>query len=221
MNLVRALGERASRIGRLARTLWGGIRLLIDPNRLNDVFVLERGTVDAATNERVLETLRREPATAHAIEERVRLARVDLTALGALPQGTLGRTFAEFLRARGLDPGALPRLEAPDEETYVRAHLYETHDLWHVVTGFDTDVAGEVGLQAFYSAQVDGALPRWLVMGGLLNAILQQPADWSRRLEAIAQGWRLGKTAKPLFGVRWDDKWRMPLGEVRAGLGLA
>jgi ubiquinone biosynthesis protein Coq4 len=221
MNLVRALGERAGRVARRARTLWGAIRLLIDPNRLDDVFVLERGTLDAATNARVLETLRREPSSALAIVERVRLSRVDIAALGALPEGTLGRAFANFLRARGLDPGALPRLEAPDDETYVRAHLYETHDLWHVVTGFDTDVAGEVGLQAFYSAQVDGALSRWLVIGGLLNAVLKQPADWSRRVDAIVQGWRLGQSAKPLFGVRWDDKWRMPLGEVRAGLGLA
>jgi ubiquinone biosynthesis protein Coq4 len=35
---------------------------------------------------------------------------------------------------------------------------YETHDIWHVVTGFHTDVAGELGLQAFYLAQFPG---RW------------------------------------------------------------
>jgi ubiquinone biosynthesis protein Coq4 len=30
------------------------------------------------------------------------------------------------------------------ELDYIVAHLYETHDLWHVLTGFDTDPAGGV-----------------------------------------------------------------------------
>jgi ubiquinone biosynthesis protein Coq4 len=35
-------------------------------------------------------------------------------------------------------------------EAYVLSHLYEMHDLWHAVIGFETDVAGELALQAFY-----------------------------------------------------------------------
>ncbi len=32
-------------------------------------------------------------------------------------------------------------------------HLYQTHDIWHVVTGWGNDLPGEVGLGGFYSAQ--------------------------------------------------------------------
>jgi ubiquinone biosynthesis protein COQ4 len=218
--VIRALTERARRAALFVRTLWGGFRLLLDPTRLNDVFVLERGTLDPATGERILATLRSDPRSAAAIAGRGRIARIDLEQLGALPKGTLGRAFADFATARCLDPASIPRLEAPDDATYVRAHLYETHDVWHVVTGFDTDVAGEIGLQAFYSAQIDGRLPRWLVAGGLLHAVLKEPDDWSRRLEAVTHGWRKGKEARPLFGTRWDEMWHMPLPEVRAQLGL-
>jgi ubiquinone biosynthesis protein Coq4 len=219
--VLRVLVERARKVALFARTAWGGFRLLLDPNRLDDVFVLERGTVDTAVNDRILATIAQDPRAARAIAERHRLERVDVDRLASLPEGTLGRTFADYLRARGLDPGAIPRLDAPDDEGYVRAHLYETHDIWHVVTGFDTDVAGEIGLQAFYSAQIDGALPRWLVMGGLLHSIMKQPDDWSRRLEAIARGWNLGKRSGALFGTHWDEMWTVPLGEVRTTLRVA
>jgi ubiquinone biosynthesis protein Coq4 len=217
----RALAERAHRAALFVRTLWGGLRLLLDPSRLNDVFVLERGTLDAASGERILAALRADRGVASAIDARARIGEVDLERLRALPEGTLGRAFADFLGARGLDPRSIPRLEAPDDATFVRAHLYETHDIWHVVTGFDTDVAGELGLQAFYSAQVDGNLPRWLLAGGLLQSVLKEPEDWSRRLEAVARGWRRGKEAKPLFGARWDQLWDRPLDEVRASFALA
>src|SRR5215472_2606721 len=122
--------------------------------------------------------------------------------------------------ARGLDPADIPYREHRDDGTFVQAHLYETHDIWHAVTGFETDIAGELGLQAFYSAQVDGDLPRLLVIGGLINAGLQGGGDWSRRLEAVAKGWSLGKRARPLFGVEWDELWGLPLDEVRRRLDV-
>jgi ubiquinone biosynthesis protein Coq4 len=152
--------------------------------------------------------------------ERRRLGPVDLDRLALLPPGTLGRTFAEFMRARGLDPKSLPRHDDWDEPSFVHAHLYETHDVWHVVTGFDTDVAGELGVQAFYSAQLDGALPRYLLIGGLIQARVWQPEDWARRLDAIARGWTLGKRASALFGRPWDDLWSEPIDEIRATLGI-
>ena len=149
------------------------------------------------------------------------MPRMSLDSLGVLPEGTLGRAVADFMRARGLDPASIPRHESDDEASYVRAHLYETHDVWHVVTGFDTDVAGELAVQAFYSAQLDGELPRLIVIGGLVNARLRGGDDWGRRLDAISRGWTRGKAARPLFGVAWDELWARPLDEVRAGLGIA
>ena len=102
----------------------------------------------------------------------------------------------------------------------MRAHLYETHDVWHAVTGFRTDVAGELGLQAFYAAQSPGGLPLMLIAMGLLNAALFAVTDRERRFEAIVSGWEMGKRAEPLFGVRWDELWQRPIDEVRVTLGV-
>jgi ubiquinone biosynthesis protein Coq4 len=200
--------------------VFGAVRLLLDPSRLNDVFVIDRGITSSATRARIVARLRADETTARALEQRRRLPRIDLEALHALPSGTLGRTFADAMIARGLDPSAIPHLDATDDGTFVHAHLYETHDIWHAATGFGTDVAGELGLQAFYSAQLDGALPRILLIGGLINARFKGDDDWAPRLDAIARGWQMGNRARPLFGVAWDELWARTIDEVRAELGI-
>ena len=35
-------------------------------------------------------------------------------------------------------------------------------------------------------------------------------------MDAIAEGWTLGRRARPLMAVRWEDFWARPLSELRA-----
>ena len=102
---------------------------------------------------------------------------------------------------------AIPTLPVSDEFTFIRAHLYETHDVWHAVTGFGADVAGELGLQAFYGAQAPSTLPLFLLAMGFLNTAIYSPDERERRIDAIARGWEMGRNAQALFGVRWDELW--------------
>ena len=145
---------------------------------------------------------------------------MDVAALSALPEGTLGRAFADFLRAAKLDPNDLPELPADDDGSYTIAHLYETHDLWHVVTGFSSEVSGELGLLAFYMAQFPGRLSPMLLSAGLMNTASRAMDDRADRMDAIARGWTLGKQADRLFGLRWAELWERSLVEVQASLGL-
>jgi ubiquinone biosynthesis protein Coq4 len=97
--------------------------------------------------------------------------------------------------------------------------VFEISDsMWHAVTGFATDLAGELGLQAFYAAQIPGGLPLVLLAMGCLNTAIFSMNDRERRFDAIARGWQMGKNARPLFGVRWGDLWERPLAEARAEL---
>lgn len=147
---------------------------------------------------------------------------VDLGQLRRMPAGSLGRSFARFLDARGLtvEPLRERSLAASTPGERLRVHLERSHDLWHVVTGFDTDVCGELGLQAFYSAQLPGAPPVAIISAGLLNGIIRDPADLSRRLAAISLGWRYGQAVAPLLGRDWATMLDRPLDEVRAELGV-
>jgi ubiquinone biosynthesis protein COQ4 len=107
-----------------------------------------------------------------------------------------------------------------DELDFVRAHLYETHDVWHVVTGFATDVPGELGLQAFYFAQLPGKLPTAILAAAFVNTLIKHFEEREPRMQEIVRGYLLGRQARPLFGVRWDALWSAPLAEVRAQLQL-
>jgi ubiquinone biosynthesis protein COQ4 len=204
-----------------ARAIWSFVDLVRHPEHLDRVFEI----ADAMSGQKrdVLERMRdrfaMDPRGAAALRDQPRLA-LDLGALGALPEGTLGRTFADHMRANGLDPSALPTLPSTDEIQFMRAHLYETHDVWHAVTGFATDVAGELGLQAFYAAQTPGGLPLLLIAMGLLNSAIYANDDRDRRFQAVVDGWQMGKRAESLFGVRWNELWDRPVDEVRALLGV-
>jgi ubiquinone biosynthesis protein Coq4 len=206
---------------RLLRSLRGWIsaaRLFTDPSRLDMVFVMDQALSNQGMPQRVAR-LRANETTREPLDARRRLA-VDVGALAAMPEGSVGRRFADFLRGNGLDPASIPRLPARDDEEYVHAHLYETHDLWHVLTGFRSDVAGEIGLQAVYAAQLESKLAMLLIGGGLLQAALRAPDDFGRRVDAVVAGWKIGREARSLFGVAWDRWWDRPLDELRRELGV-
>jgi ubiquinone biosynthesis protein COQ4 len=154
------------------------------------------------------------------LRERPRLGPVDPHALCTLPPGTLGRAFAEHILGNGLNLNALPQLPARTDAEYVRAHLLEVHDIWHVLTGFATHVAGELGLQAFSLAQLGSPFAAGIITGGLANTLFFAFPERDVRMRSIVRGWLLGKRARPLFGGAWARMWERPLEEVRTAFGL-
>ncbi len=204
-----------------ARAIWSFIDLVRHPDHLDRVFEISDAMSQQKSDvlQRMCDHFAMDPRGAAALRDKHRLD-IRLGALGALPSGTLGRTFADHMRDNGLDPSALPSLRSETDIQFVRAHLRETHDVWHAVTGFATDVAGELGLQAFYAAQSPSGFPVALIAMGFLNAALFENADRERRFQAVVDGWQMGKRAEPLFGVRWDQLWDRPVEEVRALLGV-
>lgn len=193
-------------------------RLIEDPTRLDLVFDLGRRTLTGST---LPPELGRPEVLAYVRTPHPPLA-VDLPALRRLPEGTLGRVFGDWLTAKNFQPGELVEHAHGDNEVErYRRHLASTHDLWHVLTDFDTDVPGEVGLQAFYLAQLDTPLAVVLISAMLLRRLRHPDADVASCMDAISRGWRMGKAARPLFGVDWAALWSTPLADVRARFALA
>ncbi|HKP56263.1 MAG TPA: Coq4 family protein [Polyangiales bacterium] len=144
---------------------------------------------------------------------------VDLDALAALPEGTLGRSYVEFLRARGLTPEVfVPPRQVRDERTrYLAQRLRQTHDLWHVLTGYDTDVFGEVELQAFMFGQLRLPFSFLVSMFGTLKE-----GPFSReRLGRVWAAYRRGRRAQPLAWRMWERHFATPLLQLKAAFGLA
>jgi hypothetical protein len=150
------------------RNLWrrlrgyrAGLRLLRDPSRLDAVFQIDDAIPDHdAVLARIVESMRAHPGPAEALVRRARLD-VDLPALRAMADGTFGRAVARFLDDNGLDPRSIPTLDdGGGEAAWAKAHLYETHDVWHVATGFGTDEAGSSGCRPSTPRSCPGGCPR-------------------------------------------------------------
>lgn len=198
-------------------------RFTRDLTRLDDIFALNdqllrlRQPDEAAS---VIDDFKSSPAGADALRTRHRLGHLPLSTLLEMPAETLGGAFARFMRARGLAPENLPSKPASTELDYIVAHLYETHDLWHVLTGFDTDPAGELGLQAFMLAQTRAYLPLLVITAMSLNTVMYAYDEKTTRMDSLTRGWLLGRRAKSLVGVDFAPHLARPLLDVRRDLGL-
>jgi ubiquinone biosynthesis protein Coq4 len=203
---------------RMARSFW---RLSQDPNRLGEVFAIADGGSKPQILAETAAFVSRDPQGARALREGTRVGEIDLVALKALPEGTLGRVFAEHMLENNLDPRSIPvPSHTAGDVRYVKTHLRETHDIWHVVTGFHTDVAGEIGLQAFYLAQLPSRLSAVLIAMAFLHLATKNIDARDAIMTETMRGWALGKQSKPFFGFEWAKHWGTPLTEVRKLLGV-
>jgi ubiquinone biosynthesis protein Coq4 len=205
---------------RMARAAKSLVALLRDPDRLDQVFALEEALRDPERSRLFVQELSKDPHIARALARRTRLRPVDLAALSKLPEGSLGKAFASHMAENGLDPAALPYRPSDDAETFAIAHLRETHDIWHAVTGFGADVAGEIGLQAFYLAQIPSPLSSGILAMIFVHGAFFDANARTRFMPAIVRGWLMGARARPLFGVDWEAWWSRPLDDVRRELAI-
>jgi ubiquinone biosynthesis protein Coq4 len=111
--------------------------------------------------------------------------------------------------------------QAENDYQFFRAHIGETHDLWHIVTGCDTSILGEIQLEAFYVSQLY-ASRFWLALlaKNLLKAVIYDVELSTPYMDALAKGWVMAKQAKPLFGIDWKLLWEEPLADLRTSLNI-
>ena len=166
------------------------------------------------------EHLRRDPACAALIDERWIPPAHDLAQLAEMPEGSLGQVYAAAMARLGYDPNLHAGMEPTSDAVYVELRLSQTHDLWHVVTGFDTTVVGEIGLQAFHLTQFPYPLAAALTAQSLLSTTVFEPDQLPPLVEAIRVGLQMGLEARPLFAQRWEEGWERPLQQWREELQL-
>jgi len=209
-------GRPLERLGIALRAL---ARLAQDPNDTSQVFLLGL-SLNARRFPELLTRMLLDDEGLRLLREQPSIdsSAIDYDALRALPADTLGGAYVRFLDDNGLDPdtfGAPPAL--PSVPAYVAKRLRQSHDLWHVVTGYGPDVPGEVALQAFTYAVTHMPSARLIALTGVLRHALREPRIAGMALE----GYRRGKRAAFLPTVRWEALLERPLGEVQSELGLS
>ncbi|ACK73178.1 conserved hypothetical protein [Gloeothece citriformis PCC 7424] len=157
------------------------------------------------------QSLKQNPDCAAMIESRYMAKPHNLEELLCYPKDSFGYIYASYLIEKGYDPDLYSDIVINSDGSYVEARISQTHDIWHIITGFDTSIIGEIGLQAFHLPQFPYPLATMLIANSLMFATLAAPETLPNLLDAIAQGWEMGKKAKPLFAQKWEQAWDKPL----------
>lgn len=216
--------KRVSRTPRIRplRAAVAVARLVRDPDATDEVFHLYESLIGGAIR-RYVRRMRRTRVGARVLDQRRPILPIlqDRAGLCDHPSGSLARAYARWAEAEGIDADGL--VEASNigpaqygvgtDERFFLDNLRDTHDLWHVVTGYHRDVIGEASLVAFGAAQMPHLGGLVLMGTGLL---VSRDMPGARRL--IAEGWRRGRAAAWLPGQDWIARLAQPLEQVRAEL---
>jgi ubiquinone biosynthesis protein COQ4 len=194
-----------------------------DPDDTSQVFAI----IEALSGDNHVRLTRRmaaHPVGARLLRERPSLPALlaDRGRLASMPEGSLGRGYLALCERAGITPQglvaaseAVRERELGDVSSFVRDRLRDAHDLWHVVTGYQTDTVGEAALLAFSFAQTRN--PGVLLIS-LVAFYEASERSWVRPL--IANAFVRGLRAAWLPAADWEALLARPLGEVRRELGV-
>jgi len=224
------------------RALVAGARWLANPVSANGAKQVPRMHLYATGPEMLAEV---EQMRTHPTGKRILADRPDLaatisnpSALATMPPGSLGRVFYDAMNVPGGIPGYMlagliyrdgffDNYDMPDDARYAIERTRWLHDLYHVLTGYGTDLAGE-GLLIYFQIAYRQPTGFWraaLSANGLGPLLFLRPHLGQRRWrellrDAHARGTAARAQLPPMY-VYWEELLPRPLAEVREELGIA
>jgi ubiquinone biosynthesis protein COQ4 len=162
--------------------------------------------------------------------DRVEIAAVlsDDALIGSFAPGTVGAAYRHFVRSEGLSAeglaeesrkarGSVPDIQHPI--AWFGRRIRDTHDLWHILSGYHRDGLGELSLVAFSYAQTGSLGWAFIAIGGVLQGF--KLGHGRRTAKIVWQAYRNGKKAAWLPGQDFVAMLSEPLDAARARLNIA
>jgi len=150
---------------------------------------------------------------------------VDLAELAGMPEGSFGYTVAHWMHGEDFEPGLEgPEVSGEDDHAYVARRIANVHDLWHVLSGYNRDPMGELGVLAFSLGQFRSngfafilanilwrsSLDHWRNRSGIVTPILPY----------LYRAYRAGRRAERLIPLILEERFPLPLDGVRRQLRI-
>ncbi len=150
----------------------------------------------------------------------------DHAPLLALPEGTVGRIYAEFMEREGLSAAGLVaeaqkmgRSRYDDQLQWVIDRMRDTHDLLHILTGYGRDALGEQCVLAFTYGQQPSPGNLFIAWLGALE-IKRTVKAKAPVMGAVGEAQRLGKAARRLLDEDIRALLAEPIETARARMGI-
>jgi ubiquinone biosynthesis protein COQ4 len=144
---------------------------------------------------------------------------LDLGALERLPEGTLGHAFARYFRDNKISPFKTT-LEIKSDIDFIGKRYRETHDLLHVLTGYGTDVVGEMELQAYALGNLGIRTAALILVVGTLGQLKGRPSgsELSGYLRRVWAAYRRGRASQQFLSFSFERHWETPVVALSARL---
>ncbi len=207
----------------------GLVRFVKDPadvGSLRDMQVSLEQLASPADMERALQVFRSAEGFSELLAHRYQAPPWEREHLGHFSEGTLGHAVYQFMMENNLVRESLNIPQNESDIGYLRRRGQETHDIWHTVVGYGTDILGELGLHSFLMGNFfrcikseragSSAFIVVIEVGLLAHIFIYRPRLIPQSLTGAVEGLRRGWTASPMWAVRWEEMWSRPLAEVRA-----
>ena len=178
------------------------LRLIQDPNNTEEIFKIGEIGLSSKNSrfyKHIVEYAMEDAGFRELFGAQYLQPKVEIQALSQLPKDTLGERYATFLLERGFTPDFFPRFATEEPVRYLSIRARECHDIWHVLSGFNSGVVGELGLQAFTMAQIKAGLSASLIAAGLLHTVKNDSSKVNEVMDAVVVS--AGETRQVFTGV--------------------
>lgn len=150
--------------------------------------------------------------------------------LDSFAPGTVGAAYREFMRTENLSAEGLAEesrkaarrtgggIDLEHPVAWYGRRIRDTHDIWHILTGYGRDALGELCLVAFSFAQTRSLGWAVIAVGGALRARRERGGQGA--VKAVREAYRRGKAAAWLPGEDFEVLLQLPLETARARLNL-
>ena len=163
------------------------------------------------------------------LEERRLLAPIldDHAWIEPLPEDSVGQAYLRFMKREGLSAqGLVDESEKFFDRRYGDTiewfgnRLRDTHDLFHVLTGYGRDALGEAALLGFTYGQHKGRGLIFISYMGCRQVRKAMPRDIDI-MACFHEGIKLGKAASPIIQEDMIELMKLPLSEARERLNIS
>jgi ubiquinone biosynthesis protein COQ4 len=213
------------------RRAWRALQGLIADSQRTDLAFEVIDALAGNSFERSFQKFCRHPDGQRLLAERPSLLATlsDRDRLHDLPEGSFGQAYLRFMETADLSAEGLVEAEAvaaqraphapppdPDRE-FFGDRMRDMHDLWHVLTGYGMDEAGEAAVLAFNLGQVPSPGIALIVLASAVIGPKDLRCTWQRY---VLQAWNRGRQSGWLPAAAYEQLLPLPLDDVRRLLRL-
>ncbi|XP_067207101.1 ubiquinone biosynthesis protein COQ4 homolog, mitochondrial [Linepithema humile] len=155
-----------------------------------------------------------------AQKPRINTSTIDLHYFKSLPEGTVGRTYHDFLDNNKVSPDDREQVQFVDdiELAYVMQRYRETHDIFHAMLLMPTTMLGEVAVKWIEALQM--RLPMCTTAAIFGASRLRSRQRHLYLNHHLPWSINTGLNAKFLLGIYYEERWEQSLEDFHKEMNI-